>query len=544
MGYKKKLPRAKEGLWLTKDNELIRMHTNMTALSYKITNYLLWRATLEKDIRTSFTVTAAEIVKACNIKDSNYSKVLDEETSKIMGTWIEIRNPDGEGYIKIGLMDKLEYHKGGILEAKITESMTFLIGKLVDRNFTESNYELVNNCNSYASMRLYEVCNSWVNTTGRVYYTLDEWRKLTGGTGKTFEEFKYYKARLFLPAVETVNNHTDLEITPHFLKTGRKVSHIEIDVRRKNENNIAEIDEQHKTVPEIDTSVEQPPALTEQSQEEGLDGFSLAERDVIRKMVSDYKQPLKHAEKYIKTYGVEYCKEQMEYVRQESKHKKIDKIGGYFRRAIENDYAGSRQAQIAAVQAEEDEHKDIAAWNREIRQGSLFSFAADDEDLVQQILEGHTEVAEMYRGMGMTDEKIARWLEKYSEVLLLKTGVRLQTEDYVTAEYVEAALASEQTKRKRLGGKQVKESFQGDGEDGKGRQNKGLESISEIIEEASPEDEYTIWLKKKNAIRHDLIEKMKTNPEKFSLEMLKQALAKYDEMCPCPLPQTDRTNSD
>jgi hypothetical protein len=169
----------------------------------------------------------------------------------------------------------------------------------------------------------------------------------------------------------------------------------------------------------------------------------LEERDVIRKMTKEYRQTKKNAESYIRNYGVEYCKEQMEYVRQENLKQEIKRIGGYFRKAIEGDYAGSKQVQLEAAKAEEAEHKEIAAWNKDAaKMDSLFETASQSSEkaLEQSILAEHPEVTALYQGMGISDDRIARWLEKYSEVLLFKIAFKLQGQSGITADYIEANL--------------------------------------------------------------------------------------------------------
>ena len=41
MAMPEKPARYKKGLMLTKDNKLVRIHGNMTPMSYKLTNYIL-----------------------------------------------------------------------------------------------------------------------------------------------------------------------------------------------------------------------------------------------------------------------------------------------------------------------------------------------------------------------------------------------------------------------------------------------------------------------------------------------------------------------
>ena len=62
MGIPKSLPRAKSGLWLTKDNKLVAMHANMTATTYKLTNYFRWRAQQENKLE-GLSVDCRTIIK-------------------------------------------------------------------------------------------------------------------------------------------------------------------------------------------------------------------------------------------------------------------------------------------------------------------------------------------------------------------------------------------------------------------------------------------------------------------------------------------------
>ena len=158
-------------------------------------------------------------------------------------------------------------------------------------------------------------------------------------------------------------------------------------------------------------------------------------------MTKDYKQTKKNAEAYIRNYGVEYCREQMEYVRQEN-HKKIKRIGGYFRKAMEGDYAGKMQTNLEEVRSEEAERKEIVQWNRVAAMDILLEKAggSSEEDLVEAILSQNEELTNLYRSFGIEDRQIARWIEKYDEVLLFRIGLKLQGQSGMTADYIEANL--------------------------------------------------------------------------------------------------------
>lgn len=432
MGIPKALPREKSGLWLTKDNKLVSMHANMTATTYKLTNYFLWRAQQENKLE-GLSVDCRTIIKDCNIKATNFSEILLTECKKVALTQISVM--DDKGNWKVRQVIPNMTYEDGVLTADINPKVAPYIYGL-KQNFTRGNILQTNKCDTYAAIRLYETCNSWART-GYAYYSIEEWRSLLGGDKAIYERFSNFNQKIIKPAVKIVNENTDLEISPEYIKTGRKTTHMKIHISKK--DSLLEGKVQDVEIPHIVVEDSMPPAPAEEKEIT----FTLAERDVIRKMTKEYRQTKKNAEAYIRNYGAEYCKEQMEYVRQENLKQEIKRIGGYFRKAIEGDYAGSKRKQLEAARAEEAESKEVHAWNKEAAtMESLFeqSHPSAEESLVQNILSEHPELTKIYQGLGVPDERIARWLEKYSEVLLFKIGFKLQGQTGITADYIEANL--------------------------------------------------------------------------------------------------------
>ena len=429
MGTPKPLPREKDGLWLTKDNKLIMMHGNMTVTTYKITNYFLYKAQQENRL-DNLSVDAKTIVADCNIKNTNYSKVLFEECKKVAITQISMMDDAGNWRIR-QIIPSMTY-ENGILTAYINPQMAPYIQGLT-KNFTKADMLIANKCDTYSAFKMYEICNSWIRT-GYAFYSIDEWRELLGGT--SYDSFSGLKQRVITPAIDVVNRCTDIEITPEFIKTGRKTTHMKVFIKKK-PCLLAAVETAEVNEPVVKVEEEEVSAAKNES------AFSLIEIDTIRAMVKDFRQKKKDAEAYVKNYGVEYCKEQMEYVRQEDKRQKLKRIGGYFRKAMEGDYAGSKQINIEAARAEEREHREIQEWNREAASMNNLienSGSMTEDELVKNILQEHPEVASLYQALGITDKKIARWIEKYSEVLLLKLGIKMQGKSGITAEYIEANL--------------------------------------------------------------------------------------------------------
>ncbi len=432
MGIPKALPREKSGLWLTKDNKLVSMHANMTATTYKLTNYFLWRAQQENKLE-GLSVDCRTIIKDCNIKATNFSEILLTECKKVALTQISVMDENGNWKVR-QVIPNMTY-EDGVLTADINPKVAPYIYGL-KQNFTRGNILQTNKCDTYAAIRLYETCNSWART-GYAYYSIEEWRSLLGGDKDIYERFSNFNQKIIKPAVKIVNENTDLEISPEFIKTGRKTTHMKVHINKKNFLPEGKEQDVETTGIVVEDSTPSPPDDVKEI------AFTLEERDVIKKMTKEYKQKKKDAEAYIRNYGVEYCKEQMEYVRKENAKQELQKIGGYFRRAMEGDYAGNKKILVEAAKAEEAEHKEIVAWNREAADmDSMLEKAnqSSEDSLVQSILSKNPEITSIYKELGVPEERIARWLEKYSEVLLFKLGFKLQGQSGITADYIEANL--------------------------------------------------------------------------------------------------------
>ena len=423
MGRTEKLPREKDGLWLTEDNKLIMMHGNMTIVSHKLTNYFLWLAQHQNKLK-GLTVDCRTLLRDCNIKDTSFSRVLYEECKRVAKTQISIMDEDGNWKIR-QIIPNMDY-KDGVLSADLNPEIAPYIQGLTG-NFTKSNLLVANKCSTYPSFRLYKICNSWLRT-GYAYYSIDEWRQALGGTDKAYDKIYEFKRRIVVPAIKGVNKHTDLFVEAEYIKTGRKISHIKIHIQKKKESKLIE-NAEYVELDRGKTETKEPTTV-----------FSLEERDTIKVMIADFKQSQKDAESYIKDYGVDYCKEQIAYVRQQHKEKGLRRIGGYFHKAITQDYAGKNLSLIEAARAEEAARHEKAGWNADVRKNGIIPASPDEEKQVQDILAEHQEIALLYRNMGMPDESIARWIEKYPEVLLFKVGLQKQQECGITVDLIDTVL--------------------------------------------------------------------------------------------------------
>ena len=217
--------RYKTGLVLLKDNRLARIHGNMTGISYKIVNYILWAAVRENHL-SNLQFRLADMMNTLDIKTSKRGDYFKEECKKAAQTAVEIQDrTDTEKWVVFPLIKYIEYDRG-MITAEVNEKTVPYIQQLKG-SFTPVELKSMVRCGSYPAMRLYEVCLSW-KKAGIVKYTVDEWRGLLGARGSTYDIFSQFKRRCWEPAVNYVNRRSDINITSSYTKVGRKVTHITV----------------------------------------------------------------------------------------------------------------------------------------------------------------------------------------------------------------------------------------------------------------------------------------------------------------------------
>ncbi len=106
-----------------KSAELIEMSANMSAVTYKIINFIFWKATIV-GVDNYVIAFGGEVVETCNIKEGDYSKLLSNQVKIIDSTIAEI------GGKRTKLISEIEYEKG-LLKAKVHPNIRHMI-KYVD----------------------------------------------------------------------------------------------------------------------------------------------------------------------------------------------------------------------------------------------------------------------------------------------------------------------------------------------------------------------------------------------------------------------------
>lgn len=410
MSYLQDPARYKKGLMLTKDNRLVRLHGNMTPTSYKLINYILWLAVKEGHL-DNLTANATEIVKLLHIGDHSFGEQLKAECIKAAKTVVEFQDKDDPAgkWLVISLVPKIKYDNG-TLTATVNDEVEPYLNELRG-NFTPLELETLNTCGTYPAMRLYEVCTSW-KRAGKVRYTVNEWRGLLGATGKSYDVFAQFKRRIWLPAVDAVNERTELEIDPEYVKEGRKTVKILVHIK------------------EVRRQEEEPqPLLAPDANIEAM--------ELVKRMVAcGFTQ--KMAKGYVEACGAYYCEAQLRLTLAGKKAGHVQNPAGYLRRALDEDYAGEREAVEAIKAAEEQAKKDNARRDREAWE--LFHGGPKKEQ-TSSFDDDARQAGEKCLALGIDERQVMAWLEQYPPGRLGKAADMAVGMDARHAiEYMEAIL--------------------------------------------------------------------------------------------------------
>ena len=196
------------------------------------------------------------------------------------------------------------------------------------------------------------------------------------------------------PAVKEVNEKTDIRIVREDIKEGRSVTHIKMHITQDASKIQAAEQSKLPILLSSDSATaaqsENNPAPLKRKTKVRMKIESLPEpqRACALRLVDVYKLSVTKAIEFVKMDGgVLYCQAQMEYVRNAKMAGQVKNVGGYIRKALEEDYAGKKSIQEQAMLAEVADKADKALWDRQtnkitqdIADRAMRSHSADNDE--------------------------------------------------------------------------------------------------------------------------------------------------------------------
>lgn len=221
--------------WVVKANELIqKSRFSLSAQQQKIVLYLISKIDTIKD--NDFKLYDFDIVEFCkvcgiNTSGANYGE-LKEQIRDICNksTWITLS--DGRETLVRWIEKPYIDSRNGIVRIRFDDDMKPYLLQLRD-NFTKYSLLYTLRFRSKYSIRLYELLKSVLYDNADEYkkrYNVEELQEILDAE---YKEYRDFKRRVIVPAVEEITRYSDLIVSVEEVKKGRKVTHVSFCIRRK-----------------------------------------------------------------------------------------------------------------------------------------------------------------------------------------------------------------------------------------------------------------------------------------------------------------------
>ena len=330
-------------------NQVVKKHSAVTLISNKVSllqkrafNVFLHNAQpllADTDVK-EFGMPLKEFLQKINYKSNNLDIVKTAITG-LLSTTVSFnilgkyKNKTWERWKASNLLASAEIERCG-KEGWISYEFSHKLRKeLIDpKMFTLINLYIQNLLNSKHALHLYEVCFDFrgVETTPKMSY--ETFRELMGLEETEYPRFNDLNRRIILDPIKEINNKTDLFLTPHIKRNGRKIESIQFSVI-KNEKNIATL-----PLPKINPNDKQ----REINFAPGHD--SKDESVLLQELKQTFDLPNKQAAKMVKEHGADFVRQKMEMVIAFAKRKEVNKsLAALLHSAVKEDWQESAETQ-------------------------------------------------------------------------------------------------------------------------------------------------------------------------------------------------------
>jgi len=215
-------------------NNLIDAPKGLTLQEYKMFMFLISKIDPLCNDFSVFRVTALEFAKAIDVKNSTYIyRDLQSVAKRLMERVIKIRKPETNLTIQTHLISSIYYwHGEGYVDIKVSDDMKpYLLG--IKQKFTQYKLSQIIRLSSIHAISIYEMLKKQESFGKRTFF-IDDLREKLSIQKNQYKRFSDLK-NIIETTKREINSKTDLKIDFKFIKTGRKVTAIEFDIKSKDE---------------------------------------------------------------------------------------------------------------------------------------------------------------------------------------------------------------------------------------------------------------------------------------------------------------------
>jgi plasmid replication initiation protein len=168
--------------------------------------------------------------------EKKMGKQLNRNTIKLIADGISrkpIRIDKGKGsFLTIGWVSSFEYYaKTGEMELCFDPKLKPYLLQL-SSHFAKADIRQIFQLTSEYAKRIYTIFKQW-QKVGKYTVEVAEWQKILE-VPKSMNSYSNFKLKVLEPSKEQINKNTDLNVEYKEIKTGRKITHIEWTIEKKN----------------------------------------------------------------------------------------------------------------------------------------------------------------------------------------------------------------------------------------------------------------------------------------------------------------------
>lgn len=223
---------------VTQSNNLIEARHNnpLTAREQKIVLTMVSMIQPTDEDFKDYRISIKGFSEMLGLEGSAKYTEIKEITKDLMSKSIEIPQANG-GWLLANWVSSAEYIKGeGIIALSFSPKLLPYLLQLKNA-FTSYRLSNILSLKSTYSIRLYELMKKWQNL-GKWENSVDVIREKLGAVTKSYSLYGNFKNKILLPAIEELNECTDLFINFKEIKKGRRVDRIEFTIRHAPEKEI------------------------------------------------------------------------------------------------------------------------------------------------------------------------------------------------------------------------------------------------------------------------------------------------------------------
>jgi|688.fasta_scaffold206900_2 plasmid replication initiation protein len=233
----------KKNYIVVKDNQLIQASYRLSLMEQRIILCCISKIDSTKKLTEDdgFTISVTDL-QMMMTDNRNLSSLYDDVKSAVERLWNREIKLDEHGSALRWVVQKNMYQED---EGKVTLHFSSKIIPYLSQlkeNFTQYRLEWVATFKSSHSIRIYELLmqHDW-KKNGKREVELD-WLKNILQVSDKYSRTNNFIQRVLTPCITEINNCSNLYVTYSVKKTGRKITHIQFDFKRKSKEVITKVD--------------------------------------------------------------------------------------------------------------------------------------------------------------------------------------------------------------------------------------------------------------------------------------------------------------